>query len=266
MEFTDILYKKEDGIAIITINRPNVLNVFRWETIADLTSAFEDADRDKEIGAVILTGSGKAFCCGGDINVLSTLEKENGREWNRKLVELAMLMRGISKPIISALNGYTIGGGNELNLFCDLSIASDKAILGQAGPKIGGCPLWGATQLLPRLVGDKRAREIIMLCDQYTAEEALQMGWINKVVPHVELMDAAIEYANKILDKAPQSIAAAKLSINYESDMLYSSLTHGGAMLENLWGSEQMQEGIAAFREKRSPNFRKFRKEREEIK
>ncbi|WHZ00886.1 enoyl-CoA hydratase-related protein [Neobacillus sp. YX16] len=259
MEFTDILYQKESGVATLTLNRPNVLNVFRFETIAELSQAFEDADKDPTIGVVILTGNGKAFCCGGDISVLSTLDRNTGREWNRKLVELAMLMRGISKPIIAAINGYTVGGGNELNLFCDLSIASDKAILGQAGPKIGGCPLWGATQLLPRLVGDKRAREIVMLCDQYTAHEALQMGWINKVVPHEELMEAALEFANKILEKAPQSIAYAKLSLNYESDFLYASLTHGGAILENIWGSEQFIEGTNAFKEKRKPNFFQFR-------
>lgn len=259
MQFTDILYKKENGIAMITLNRPDKLNCFRWETIHDLKQAFEDAEGDNGIGAVILTGEGKAFCCGGDINVLSGLDKNSGREWNRKLIELAMLMRGMSKPIIAALNGYTIGGGNELNLFCDLSIASDKAILGQAGPKIGGCPLWGATQLLPRLVGDKRAREIIMLCEQYTAKEALEMGWINKVVPHGQLINTAVEWANKILEKAPQSIAYAKLSINYESDLLYSSLTHGGALLENIWGSEQLKEGTTAFMEKRNPNFSRFR-------
>lgn len=258
--YTDILYKKENGIATITLNRPEVLNVFRWETIEDLTKAFADAEKDKSIGAVILTGQGKAFCVGGDIKALSALDKDSGREWNRKLVELAMLMRGISKPVIAALNGYTIGGGNELNLFCDLSIASDKAILGQAGPKIGGCPLWGATQLLPRLVGDKRAREIVMLCDTYTAEEALAMGMINKVVPHEKLLDTAIEWANKILEKAPQSIYYAKLSINYESDLLYSSLTHGGALLENIWGSEQFIEGTTAFKEKRKPDFAQFRK------
>lgn len=259
MQLTDVLYEKNNGIATVTLNRPEVLNVFRWETINDLTQVFEDAEKDSSIGVIILTGSGRAFCCGGDINVLATLDKNSGREWNRKLIELAMLMRGISKPIIAALNGYTIGGGNELNLFCDLSIASDRAILGQAGPKIGGCPLWGATQLLPRLVGDKRAREIIMLCEQYTAEEALQMGWINKVVPHDKLMEAAREYAHKILDKAPQSIAYAKLSINYESDLLYASLTHGGAILENIWGSEQLIEGIRAFKEKRPADFSRFR-------
>lgn len=260
MEFIDILYQKRNGVATITLNRPNKLNCFRWETIEDLKNALEDSEKDKAIGAVILTGEGKAFSCGGDINVLSSLDKETGREWNRKLIELAMLMRGISKPIIAAINGYTIGGGNELNLFCDLSVASDKAILGQAGPKIGGCPLWGATQLLPRLVGDKRAREIIMLCDQYTAEEALQMGWINKVVPHEDLLKEAHKIADKILRKAPQSIAYAKLSLNYESDFLYASLTHGGALLENIWESEQFREGTNAFLEKREPDFDRFRK------
>ncbi len=260
MQFETIIYQKENGIATITLNRPQVFNALSWTMVAELTQVLEDAEADKTIGAVILTGEGKAFSVGGDINELSQLNKETGRVWNRKLIELAMLMRGISKPIIAALNGYTVGGGNELNMFCDLSIASDKAILGQAGPKIGGCPLWGATQLLPRLVGDKRAREIIMLCEQYTAEQALVMGWINKVVPHEELMETAIAWANKILEKAPQSIAYAKLSINYESDMLYASLTHGGALLENIWGSEQFVEGTTAFKEKRKPDFARFRR------
>jgi len=162
--YRDILYSKDEGIAYITLNRPEVLNVFRWETVNDLIDAFDDAAKDRKIGLVILTGTGKAFCCGGDISVLPTLDKDSGREWNYRLNSLAILIRSMPKAVIAAVNGYCIGGGNELNMFCDLSIASKKAIFGQAGPKIGGCPLWGGTQLLPSLVGDKRARELIMLC------------------------------------------------------------------------------------------------------
>lgn len=257
---TDILFEKKDGIARITLNRPEVMNVFRWETIDDLIAAFTDVGKDKTIGAVIVTGSGKAFCCGGDIKVLRSLDRDNGREWNHKLVELAMLMRRIPQPIIAAVNGFCIGGGNELNMFCDMSIASEKAVLGQGGPKIGGCPLWGGTQLLPRIVGEKLAREIVMLCNQYSAEEAKAMGLVNKVVPHEQLLDEAEKWARRVLEMAPQSIQLAKLSLNYESDALYSSLMHGGALLEFVWESEQFKEGTTAFVEKRSPDFDQFRK------
>ncbi|MDQ0219451.1 1,4-dihydroxy-6-naphthoate synthase [Peribacillus cavernae] len=258
--FTDILFEKKDGIAQITLNRPKVMNTFRWETIEDLITAFSDVAKDKTIGAVIVTGTGKAFCCGGDIKALQGLDRDSGRQWNHKLVELAMLMRRIPQPVIAAVNGYCIGGGNELNIFCDMSIASDKAVFGQGGPKIGGCPLWGGTQLLPRIVGEKMAREMIMLCNQYPAEEAKTIGLVNRVVPHEQLIEEAENYARRVLEMAPQSIQLAKLSLNYESDALYSSLLHGGALLEFVWESEQFREGTSAFVEKRLPNFDQFRK------
>ncbi|PSR23722.1 MAG: 1,4-dihydroxy-6-naphthoate synthase [Sulfobacillus acidophilus] len=259
MTYKDIMYHAQDGIVEITLNRPEKLNCFRSQTVRDLTHAITEADQDRTVGVIILTGTGKAFSVGGDIDELSQLNRETGRQWNQRLIELAMKMRGTAKPLIAAVNGFCIAGGNELNMFCDLTIASDRAVFGQAGPKIGGCPLWGGTQLLPRLVGDKRAREIIMLCLQYSAQEALAMGWINRVVPHEDLMLAAREWAHIILDRAPQSIALAKLSVNYESDALYASLAHGGALLEFVWGSEQFHEGVSAFKDKRPPNFHQFR-------
>ena len=258
--YKDIIYSKKEGIACVTLNRPEVLNVFRWETIDDLLRAFEDAVKDRTIGVIILTGKGRSFCCGGDINVLSTLDKESGREWNRQLNNLAVLMRSMPKPIIAAVNGYCIGGGNELNMFCDLSIASKKAVFGQAGPRIGGCPLWGGTQLLPKLVGDKRAREIIMLCNQYTADQALAMGLINCVVEHEELEAEAERWARRILEMAPQSIELAKIALNSQLDLL-DSLNDGAALLTHVvWGSEQLKEGTTAFKEKRKADFSRFRK------
>ncbi|MEB3102105.1 enoyl-CoA hydratase-related protein [Ferviditalea candida] len=258
--FTDIIFEKKDGFAVITLNRPEVMNVFRRETVDELIDAFSDVSKNKSIGSVIVTGTGKAFCCGGDIKVLRSLDRASGREWNHKLVELAMLMRRIPQPIIAAVNGFCIGGGNELQMFCDMTIASDKAVFGQGGPKIGGCPLWGGTQLLPRIVGEKLAREIVMLCKQYPAEEAKAMGLVNKVVPHDELLEEAEQWARGILEMAPQSIQLAKLSLNYESDALYSSLMHGGALLEFVWESEQFKEGTDAFIEKRKPDFDQYRK------
>lgn len=261
MSFQDVLYEKKAGVAWITINRPQVLNVLRWETVAELTEAFEDAEKDPAIGVAVLTAAGdKAFCVGGDISVMSALDHQSGQEWNRVLLRLSTAMRNLSKPVIAAVNGYCIGGGNELNVFCDLTIASDRAKFGQAGPKVGACPVWGATQMLPRIMGEKKAREMIFLCEQYTAEEAEQLGLVNKVVPHEELYTEVQKWCDKLLDMSPQSLRLAKVSLNFESDLMYPSLTHGSALLSYVWGSEQVREGFGAFREKRKPNFRAFRK------
>ncbi len=228
MNYVDVEYSTDNGIAEITLNRSDKLNCFRTQTVIDLTTAFTEADQTPLIGVIILTGQGKAFSVGGDIEDLKPLTRETGRQWNQQLIELAMKMQGTAKPIIAAVNGFCIAGGNELNMFCNLTIAADQAIFGQAGPKIMSCLLWGGTQLLPRLVGDKRVRKIVMLYLQYSAKEASSMGWINRVVPHQELMSAAREWANIILDHALQSIELTKLSIRYESDALYASLAHGG--------------------------------------
>lgn len=261
MDFQDIIYEKKDGVAKITINRPEVLNVFRWETVDEMTAAFEDAERDATVGVAVLTGAGdKAFCAGGDIAVMTALDRNSGMEWNRRLLRLSTTMRNLSKPIIAAVNGYCIGGGQELNVFCDLTIASDRAKFGQAGPRVGACPVWGATQMLPRIVGEKKAREMIYLCELYSAEEAERMGLVNKVVPHEQLYAEVDAWCQKLLDMSPQSLRIAKLNLNFESDLLYPSLTHGSALLSYIWGSEQSLEGFAAFKEKRKADFRSFRR------
>ncbi|MHB9005213.1 MAG: enoyl-CoA hydratase-related protein [Coriobacteriia bacterium] len=261
MEYQDIKYEKKEGVAWITLNRPQALNVLRAETVAEMTAAFEDAELDQTIGVAVLTAAGdKAFCVGGDIALMSSLDHQTGQVWNNSLLRLSTLMRNLSKPIIAAINGYCIGGGNELNVFCDMTIASDRAKFGQAGPKVGACPVWGATQMLPRIVGEKKAREMIFMCQQYTAEEAMEMGLVNKVVPHEELYTEVQKWCDTLLDMSPQSLRLAKISLNYESDMMYPSLTHGSALLSYVWGSEQVKEGFAAFKEKRKPNFRAFRK------
>src|SRR3972149_5623410 len=145
--YEDIIYEKKDGTAWITINRPDRLNSFRWETIDELTEAFQDADRDGTIGVIVLTGAGdRAFCGGGDIPTMRALDFNTGMLWNKKLLNLAMGMRNARQPVIAAVNGHCIGGGNELNLFCDLTISSDRAKVGPAGPSVGACPMWGATQ------------------------------------------------------------------------------------------------------------------------
>ncbi|HYG59253.1 MAG TPA: enoyl-CoA hydratase-related protein, partial [Symbiobacteriaceae bacterium] len=175
-------------MATIAINRPRVYNAFRNLTLDELTEAFEDAARDETTGVIVLTGTGdKAFCTGGDIHEEDGFDPVQGRAHHRRLLRLAEVMRHCGKPVIAAVRGYCLGGGNSLMLLCDLTIATESSRFGQVGPKMGSSPLWWSTQLLPRLVGEKKAREIVMLCRQYTAAEAERMGWINRVVPDQDL-------------------------------------------------------------------------------
>jgi dihydroxynaphthoic acid synthetase len=261
MNYQTIIYEVKEGISTITMNRPDKLNALSGEMIKELTDAFHRADEDSLVGAVILTGAGdKAFCAGGDVSSLAELKGETARVWNKNLLALSTAIRNTAKPVIAAVNGIAVGAGNELNCFCDLSIASEKARFGQAGPLIGATPIWGGSQLLPRIIGEKRARELIYLCYQYSAEEAKEMGLVNKVVKHEQLLEAAEAWANRILEMSPQSIKYAKISLNFESDLLYPSYTHSIGFLDFIWGSEQAAEGMKAFKEKRSPDFSKFRR------
>lgn len=265
IEFEDVLYKKEAQLATITINRPEVLNALRGQTYVDLIAAFRLATDDNEIGVIILTGAGdRAFSSGGDVRGQKSRTVAAGRKHLHRMMELQALMRNSGKPVIAAVNGYSIGGGHELHLMCDITIASEKARFGQVGPKVGSIPIWGATQLLPRIVGEKKAREIIYLCRQYSPQEALDMGLINAIVPHEELMDTARAWADEILDKSPQSLRIAKTSLNFESDQLYASYIHGIEMLALTYGNQENLEGVSAFLEKRPPDYRKFRHADEE--
>jgi dihydroxynaphthoic acid synthetase len=261
MDFTDVIYSAEDGIAKITINRPKRHNAFRSQTLDELTAAFEMAEEDTTIGVVILTGAGdRAFCAGGDISEMGELDPTIGRKFLGKCLRLSSAIRSLSKPVIAAVNGYCLGGGHEINAMCDLTIASDNAVFGQTGPSVGSAPIWGGTQMLPRIVGEKKARELAFLCYRYPAEEAEKMGLANKVVPQEELMDAVMEWANRILDMSPQSIKLTRTSMNFESDLLYGSFSHGREMLALVYGSEELTEGMKSFEEKRDPDFRQFRK------
>lgn len=266
LNLTDVTYSADEGVATITINRPKVLNALRGQTYEDLISAFSEAGNDDEIGVIVLTGSGdRAFSSGGDVKGQSSRTVSAGRKHLQKMMELFAVMRNCGKPTIAAVNGYAIGGGHELHLMCDLTIASDKAIFGQVGPRVGSVPVWGGTQLLPRIVGEKKAREIIFLCRQYPAEKALDMGLVNVVVEHDRLMAEVDEWCQEILDKSPQSLRIAKTSLNFESDNLYSSYLHGIEMLSLTYGNEENMEGVTAFLDKRSPDYRKYRRREEAI-
>lgn len=260
MELQDVKYENRDGVAWITINRPEVLNALRIRTLDDILEAFKEAERDRTVGVVVLTGTGdKAFCVGGDLNDLSALDSYGGRLHFGKFLQISTVMRNLGKPVISSINGYCLGGGNELHTFSDLSIASDKARFGQVGAKIGALPVWGATQLLPRLVGERKAREMLFLCKQYTAQEALEMGLVNIVVPHEDLYKVTDEWCQTLLDMSPQTLRLLKTSLNFESDLLYPSYTHAQQLISAIAGSEEALEGMKAFLEKRKSNFRRFR-------
>jgi dihydroxynaphthoic acid synthetase len=261
MEFQDILYSSDDGIARIAINRPEKHNAFREETLDELIEAFREAEADRTVGVVVLTGAGeKAFCAGGDISWEESSDPIGAHQLARRSVTLSMIMRGCGKPVIARVNGWAVGGGNELQLICDLTVAAESAKFGQAGPKMGSVPVWWGTQLLPRLVGEKRAREIVMLCEQFTAQQALEMGWINKVVPDDQLDEAVDAWCERLLSFSPQSLRVAKLSLNFESDQLWPSVLHGYQMISFIHGTDEFHEGTRAFLEKRPPNFAQFRK------
>ena len=260
MSYEDILYTVKDGVATITINRPEKRNAFRGETLEELTDAFRSAEDDRTVGVIVLTGAGdKAFCAGGDIKWEEDSDMMGAHQLARRSVTLSMVMRGCGKPVIARVRGFAIGGGNELNLLCDLTIASEDSTFGQAGPKMGSVPIWWGTQLLPRVIGEKRAREVVMLCNRYTAQEAFEMGWINKVVPVDELDAAVDEWCQRLLEMSPQALRVAKLSLNFESDQLWPSVLHGYQMISFIHGTDEFHEGTQAFLEKRKADFSRFR-------
>lgn len=261
MNFVDLLYEKKEGVARIVINRPESRNALRTDTFKELTAAFSDAHDDPSIGVVVLTGTGdKAFCAGGDVKSQSSRTSNAGRRHVRIAGELMRAMRDLGKPIIAAVNGDAVGGGNELNLLSDLSIAVESARFGQVGPRVGSVPVLGGTQLLPRVVGDKKAREMIYLCRLYTAAEALSMNLVNKVVPREQFDSEVDKWCQEILDKSPQALRVAKMSLNHDADLdLYGSYTHGAELLCLNYETPEYKEGPTAFLEKRKPNFRKYR-------
>ncbi len=258
--FEDILYEVAGGRATITINRPDRLNAFRSQTIRELAEAFEAAADDEAVGVIVFTGAGdRAFCVGGDVrDPTRTLAQK--RALHHLHDRLGLAIRNNGKPIVVKVRGYCIGGGNELNVLCDLTITGESGRFGQAGPKIGSAPLWWGCQLLPATVGEKKAREILYLTRQYTAEEALRMGLVNKVVPDGDL-DAEVDaWCDQILRRSPQGLRLAKIALNAQTDQLYGAVQHGLELvaLNHVHGVEPA-EGIASFQEKRPADWRKFR-------
>ena len=260
--YQDILYEKWDGIAKITINRPEVRNAFRPQTLFDLQHAFLDAREDPEIGVIILTGAGnEAFCSGGDQRIRGDQGYVGEDEVPRlNVLDLQKQIRSLPKPVVAMVAGYAIGGGHVLHVVCDLTIAADNAKFGQTGPKVGSFDGGFGAGYLARIVGHKRAKEIWFLCRQYSAEEALAMGLVNAVVPLDKLEQVTVEWCREMLDKSPMALRCLKAAFNAETD--------GEAGIQELAGnatllyymSEEAQEGRNAFQEKRKPNFKKFKR------
>ncbi|GIL03558.1 1,4-dihydroxy-2-naphthoyl-CoA synthase [Betaproteobacteria bacterium PRO7] len=259
--FKDILYAKADeGIAKITINRPEVRNAFRPETVQEMQAAFADARDDENIGAVILTGAGKeAFCSGGDQRVRGKGGYVGGDKIPRlNVLDLQRQIRTLPKPVVAMVAGYAIGGGHVLHMICDLTIAADNARFGQTGPRVGSFDGGYGAAYMARIVGQKKAREIWFLCRQYDAQQALDMGLVNAVVPYERLEEETVQWCREMLANSPMALRCLKAALNADCD--------GQAGLQELAGnatllfylSEEGQEGRNAYVEKRKPNFRKF--------
>jgi 2-ketocyclohexanecarboxyl-CoA hydrolase len=260
VKFEDIIYKKADGVAYITIDRQQVMNAFRSKTIEEMTAALRDADEDRSIGVVVLAGAGeRAFCTGGDQSTHSGTYVGRGLT-GIPIEEFQSAVRDIRIPVIARVQGYAIGGGNVIATMCDITIASEKAVFGQVGPKVGSVdPGWG-TAYLARLVGEKKAREIWYLCRRYTAAEALAMGMINAVASHDKLDEVVAQWCQEIVEKSPTAIAIAKRSFNADTDHIRGLGNLGLEALTLYYQTEESKEGVKAFLEKRKPDFRATRK------
>ncbi len=263
--YSDILYHKADGIARVTINRPEKRNAFRPETVAQMIEAFGDAREDPSVGVVLLTGAGPhtdgkyAFCAGGDQSVRGPAGYVGGDGVPRlNVLDLQKLIRSMPKVVIALVAGYAIGGGHVLHVVCDLTIAADNAVFGQVGPRMGSFDGGFGSSFLARVVGQKKAREIWFLCRQYGAQQALDMGLVNAIVPVAELEAEGVKWAREILAQSPLAIRCLKSAFNAETD--------GQAGLQELAGnatllyymSEEAKEFHQAQREKRPPNARQF--------
>lgn len=271
MNFEDIIYEKYNGRAKITINRPEKLNAFTNQTLQEMIEAMMDAWTDKSVGVVVLTGAGdRAFCTGGDQSIRSKdgyaiEETGEGFQGLSKLplannhALLLQTIRTIPKPVIAMVNGFAIGGGHVLHVVCDLTVASANAKFGQAGPRVGSFDAGYGSAYLARVVGEKKAREIWYLCEKYTAQEALTMGLVNRVVEQDKLAEEVEKICENIMAKSPTALAALKASFNADSESMWGIHTVAGLALNLYYNTDEAMEGRNAFIEKRPPDFSKFR-------
>lgn len=260
--YSDIRFELFKGVAKITINRPKVYNAFRPETNIQMLEAMDICRERNDIDVVVFTGEGdKAFCSGGDQNVKGSggYIGEDGVP-SLNVLDLHKKIREIPKPVIAMVNGYAIGGGHVLHVVCDLTIASENAIFGQTGPKVGSFDGGFGSSYLARHVGQKKAREIWFLCEQYSAQEALEMGMVNKVVPLIELENTVLKWCSIMQKRSPLALRMIKRSLNAELDGQHGLMQLAGDATLLYYLSEEAQEGKTAFLEKRNPDFKKYPK------
>jgi len=264
-KFKHIIYRKDGYKSTITINREKVLNCLDLTTITELTKAFKDSAWDDNIAVIVLTGAGKkAFSTGADLAEQQKYFLGNPTDyykWMYEFIQLHEVMRNTGKPTIARLNGIVVGGGNELNISCDLAIAADHIYIKQVGAARGSVAAAGATQFLPLIVGDRRAREILFLCEEIRAEKALEWGLVNEVVPYAKLDDAVDKLAEKLHNKLPECLRYTKQQLNFWRDLSWhTTIGHARDWLSIHNLSDEVKEGIKAFTEKRGINYKKVRK------
>jgi enoyl-CoA hydratase/carnithine racemase len=265
--FSHILYEKKDYVATVTLNRPEVLNCLNLTTLQEMLVAFEDVSWDDDIAVLVITGAGdRAFCTGADLREQEEFFLGNPTDyykWMRVFIEMHERLRNIGKPTVAKLNGIVVGGGNELNMSCDLAIAADHIHIRQVGAARGSVAAAGATQWLPIMVGDRRAREILFLCEEIPAAKALDWGLVNQVVPKEDLDEATAILCEKLYNKLPECLRFTKQQINFWKDFSWHT-TIGSARdwlsIHNL--SDEVTEGISAFNEKRAVNYKKIRRKK----
>ncbi len=262
--FQKILYRKSDGRATVTINRPEVYNAFDFQTLREMARAFEDASWDDEVAVLVLTGAGdKAFCTGADLHEQQTFTFERPNDywkWMGAFIDAHDRLRGIGKPTIARLNGMAVGGGNEFNMACDLAIAAEHAFIRQVGMSRGSVPAGGATQWLPLIVGDRRAREILWLCEEIPAHQALDWGLVNQVVSAAQLDQAIDAMVAKLQAKLPEIVRYAKHQTNFWKDLSWQqTVGHARDWLTIHAAAAETQEGLRAFAAKRPVDYEGIR-------
>ena len=260
--FEDIRYEHFEGIAKITIDRPEVRNAFRPKTVIEMREALQLARMDKQIGVIIITGEGeKAFCAGGDQKIRGTAGyKDSEGTEHLNVLDFQREIRTCPKPVIAMVAGFAVGGGHVLHMVCDLTIAADNAIFGQTGPKVGSFDGGFGASYMARIIGQKKAREIWFLCRQYSAQEALDMGLVNTVVPYDQMEAETIQWCREILTKSPIAIRCLKAALNADCDGQTGLQELAGNATMLFYMTEEGQEGRNAFVEKRPPDFGKFPK------
>jgi enoyl-CoA hydratase/carnithine racemase len=261
-------YTVEGRRATVRIDRPDVLNALDRPTLEGIRDSMRKASADHHVGVVVLTGTGeRAFCTGADLDEQKDfLDRPNGYwDWMSRFIEAIEAIKGCAKPVVARLNGMTVGGGNELNLACDLAIAADDVVFRHVGPSRGSLPAGGATQWMPLLVGDRRAREILMLNRPIGAQQALEWGWINRAVPRAELDAAVDDYCDELLAKMPEVLRAAKVELDFWKDLSWSlTIRMAREWLTIHAASAEVAEGLASFEGKRPVDYEALRRSIEE--